>query len=561
MADGLRFDFVLTDETPAQSGTSAPSPAAPPLSDVYQQGPTPPQLADLRGLDPVPVTVMNVPLATAVAGTVNPATLGPGGTGASAGAVRPVGEGGAAGGEIPYAADRRLLDEPGGVPGAPRSSGEALSLPQPSGPVSFGDILKEWARQSLDAVAGKGTSAALGGEAKDAAAELRAEMDRRAREDEEPDRDFDPVTRRPKRRGPPDAAGQLDELEEVGGRRSAADRDFFLGGRRAGDMAKRLGSQAEAEGGSFRAAGNLPGFGGAAEGAAGGAEAAAGAGEAAGLAGEIGIAAEAGPAAPIVLAAEEAKKAILGAVDAVGDGAKELGNVVSRAAGNDNFGALAEVSHNVAEGLNKLGPVGELAGHALETVTKTAEAFNQMVDSFVARGKELAQYDVGLSQANAMAEVRGLLEDLKEAQTLSEPLSRLTEAQSQASAELRELLLPIKEWIIEKLADIMEFIVTVLRDAKATWDIMREVLVGIMAVLADAFGPSAAGYQMKNIPGDIAGTYDAIKKILRKLEESDEDKEKITWDMQINQLLNQLPAVRPPGIGDKPPPVPANFTF
>src|SRR5579885_3461434 len=170
MSDSLEFRFVLAEEAGAPQGGASPQ-----LADIYQSGPPafPRPPLDLRGLDPVPVTVTNVPLATALAGTVNPATLGPGGTGASAGAVRPVGEGG---GEIPYAADRRLLDEPGGKPGMPGKPGEAPSLQQPAGPVSFGDILKEWGRQSLDAITGRGTAAALGlgGEPQDAAAELRA---------------------------------------------------------------------------------------------------------------------------------------------------------------------------------------------------------------------------------------------------------------------------------------------------------------------------------------------------------------------------------------------------
>jgi hypothetical protein len=250
---------------------------------------------------------------------------------------------------------------------------------------------------------------------------------------------------------------------------------------------------------------------------------------------ELATAAEAGPAAPIVLAAEEIQKKIIGAIDFVGDAATKIGSVTAKLASNDNFGAIAEVSHTVADGLKKLGPLGEIAGHTVEAFTKVAEAVNQVTQAFIQRGRELAQYSPALAEAGAKADVRALMADIQEANTLGPELARLTEAESKASADLREMLLPLKNWVIKNLADFIEWIVPHLKEMYANGQRILVVLELLWNLTLDV--TPGTNKHFSDIAGDINHMRDELKEINDGLNKKDEAAFNI--DDIMKELLNQ----------------------
>lgn len=69
---------------------------------------------------------------------------------------------------------------------------------------------------------------------------------------------------------------------------------------------------------------------------------------------------------------------------------------------------------------------------------------------------DLAAFSPQLSGANAMADVRSLMDDMKEANAVGPDLARIAESQSDMQHELREMFLPIKAMVADLMADLME---------------------------------------------------------------------------------------------------------
>ena len=79
------------------------------------------------------------------------------------------------------------------------------------------------------------------------------------------------------------------------------------------------------------------------------------------------------------------------------------------------------------------------------------KSFAEVVQAFVDRGKELQNYNGELAQAGAMADVRSLMGDIREARELGPELARLTDEQSKLWDELRRDFEPVKRCILEWL--------------------------------------------------------------------------------------------------------------
>ena len=138
--------------------------------------------------------------------------------------------------------------------------------------------------------------------------------------------------------------------------------------------------------------------------------------------------------------------------------AQRVGQVGAGLAKNDLMPAFSGAIDAAAGGLRMLGPVGMAAAAGLQAGAFAVKAFIQTVNAFVERGRELARFDARLAMASGLADVKRLQADIREAQKLGDGMSRLIEAQADAEVAIRELVLPIKQFIVESLADIMELV-------------------------------------------------------------------------------------------------------
>jgi len=86
------------------------------------------------------------------------------------------------------------------------------------------------------------------------------------------------------------------------------------------------------------------------------------------------------------------------------------------------------------------------------------------------------QFSPDVARAQASADVRSTRAEMREAQELGPALGKFIDAQSRASDEIAKILLPIKKYIVEVLAQAMEFVVAALRT-------IREILIGIRETL------------------------------------------------------------------------------
>ena len=205
--------------------------------------------------------------------------------------------------------------------------------------------------------------------------------------------------------------------------------------------------------------GGLAGLAGKAGGLLGGAEAAGGAAAAGGglAAGAGGAAMAAAGPVGVAVAAALAAVAINKAVhEKAREGIEDLGAAAKGVAGNDGMGLLKKGSEATAAALARTGPAGMMMAESVRTATAAVTTFQETIDSFVARGKELQAYDARLAGANAAADVRSLQRDIREAEQTGAALARLTDAQSRLDANFSEALLPVKAALAEILANMVE---------------------------------------------------------------------------------------------------------
>ena len=134
------------------------------------------------------------------------------------------------------------------------------------------------------------------------------------------------------------------------------------------------------------------------------------------------------------------------------------------ASGAASAGAAAEGAASGASVVGAgLAAVASRAAAVVEAFVAVGAAVSMASDAFIARGKEMQKYSGELTAANVQADIRSMLQDIKESQEQGPEIARLTEAQSQASTELRDMLSPIKAWLAGFLADILEDVVKFLR--------------------------------------------------------------------------------------------------
>jgi hypothetical protein len=264
----------------------------------------------------------------------------------------------------------------------------------------------------------------------------------------------------------------------------------------------------------------------------------AGAAEAGGLAG---LASGAMAAAPLIGAAlvigEKVKEAIKGVLAAPGAIAQGVAAPTIDIAKGNNMEGVMKAADGAATALGKIPLVGEFLETGLKSAVQVVRAFTSVVDAFVERGKFLAQYSPELQAANVGADIRSMLGDIREAQELGPGLARLTDAQSQLGDDLREMLLPIKQWIIEKLSGIMESLHESWPEIQATlagsWEALKR-FTALFEAWATGHLPNLVKEAIAIGSGDIGKAYDEA---LRKAKDrSKNDPVKFLIEKQQQQL-------------------------
>lgn len=134
-----------------------------------------------------------------------------------------------------------------------------------------------------------------------------------------------------------------------------------------------------------------------------------------------------------------------------GKTAGAAGVVASGAAANKAMPAFNTVIAGATMGLARLGPYGLAAAAAVGAAGASVVAFKGTVDAFVARGRELSGYNGNLAASSAIADVRKLVTDLREADKLGDLYAKLTEAHSKNEQAMSELLMWLKGPLIEFL--------------------------------------------------------------------------------------------------------------
>lgn len=187
----------------------------------------------------------------------------------------------------------------------------------------------------------------------------------------------------------------------------------------------------------------------------------------------------------------EESKTWLGRLKQAGDllegGAKRFERIMVPLASNDFLGSFRSAADAASEGLEKLGPYGKAAGAALQSVIGVVESFASVVTSFIERGKQLAQYSPELAMSGARAEITSMYADMREAQELGPGIARMQDAQTELVTMLRDALLPLKKWVVENLAALLETLIQWAKDGYIAAGDIKDILLALPVLIHDKF--------------------------------------------------------------------------
>lgn len=252
--------------------------------------------------------------------------------------------------------------------------------------------------------------------------------------------------------------------------------------------------------------------------------------EAAGLpevaaAGGGGAAGMLGAAAGPLMLAEAVSRVVAGAFNTASAAIREVADVAQHLASNDALGGLLGAAEGAAKGLEQIPIVGQVYAAEIRLVTTAISSFRDTVNAFVERGRQLAPYSADLTSAGVTADVREMISDIREANTIGPDLARLTDAQSRAWAEAREIILPIKKMIVENLTEWMELIARKLEEnragALATIEMTRQLLDILLK------------FASMDVQGGVQGLKDLPEKIRKAIEDALKPKD------ELNELFDQ----------------------
>jgi hypothetical protein len=229
---------------------------------------------------------------------------------------------------------------------------------------------------------------------------------------------------------------------------------------------------------------------------------------------------------------------------------EELSYATTLLARGQNFGALMTVTDSAVKAVGAIPVIGGALEAGLGVATTAVRGFANVVQGFVDRGAELAKYSPEISQARSMAEIRQMQGDIREAQALGPSIARLTEIQSEASDSLRDILLPIKQILIEDLAELLKGIHDYLKEngpfiAATLVSIYENIKIAIESL---TFHWDLANENQKNLPKKVMDAYVAAKKAMERPPTHAEDlleKLRNAAHFPIVDARNAMPRLRP----------------
>ncbi|VTT96566.1 unnamed protein product [Gemmataceae bacterium] len=131
------------------------------------------------------------------------------------------------------------------------------------------------------------------------------------------------------------------------------------------------------------------------------------------------------------------------------------GKMAAAAAKNNATGVFVEGLQGAASAVEKFGVAGKATAEVLTTAAAAVQTFKVVVDAFAERARELEFLSPDIAGASARADVRRLNTDMNEAEAIGPQLAKLLENQSKMEAIFSATLLPIKEWALETLNNVM----------------------------------------------------------------------------------------------------------
>jgi len=190
-----------------------------------------------------------------------------------------------------------------------------------------------------------------------------------------------------------------------------------------------------------------------------------------------GAAAAAGPIGIAVATAIAVKVAVDQAVkEAIG----EVGKVISSVASPSSDPAkpiaeLGEAASKTGEKLPVLGTAAIVAGESLKALASVMQALDKTAERY-------GQYSPQIAQAQAIAEVRQTIGDLRRAQTIAPEMARYIQAQS----DLQQKFEDTKIRLLTKILPVITRILEIIEGAMAAGESVASVIAAPLNLIADA---------------------------------------------------------------------------
>ncbi len=218
------------------------------------------------------------------------------------------------------------------------------------------------------------------------------------------------------------------------------------------------------------------------------------------------LAAVAGPAAVALIAVELATQAVVAGFGKLQRGIESAGHAAADIAGSNGAGALNTAFDGLTGAMDNAGPVLRIWSAELKAAVAPIRAISEVSTAFAKRGREtLAVFSGAIAGANAKADVRQTLGDVKESQRLGQDIARITDAQSRSENAAREIALPVRQVLAKISASIEERAANIL-----------ERIVPLMEVVARAaefwynHGPKQAIEAAEEMERRLKMIYDAL---------------------------------------------------
>jgi hypothetical protein len=226
-----------------------------------------------------------------------------------------------------------------------------------------------------------------------------------------------------------------------------------------------------------------------------------------GIAGVIGkFASAVGPAAVAILAVDLSARLVAAGFNALSADITTFGDVAASVAKDDLGGALTQAVSGVAGTLAQIPIVGQVWAAEMGVGVAAIKAFTVATNAFLDKAHSLAQYSPEIAIAEAKAEIRGIMADIHEGQDLGAQYAELVDINSKVQADMRDILMPIKEALLPFLINVLKSIDEnavalagvsegVLQTAKIIADLALYLMNPLNAAAGLQLAMDAAGFQ------------------------------------------------------------------